>query len=178
MKNNSHSRSSRGHETLIDQNLLTSIATAATRSRLLPFLMVLLCACASTSAQNFALRWHAPGNVEGDPTNCIAMVWDIGTNTVAPLGFFITNAAGRDWYLKFSETNYFASRSNALAQAEQTRTANLGALRSLFEDFADFERGWQNGTNYNAAAMQTILRKHNAVILRLRPVLQDLYKGD
>lgn len=60
----------------------------------------------------------------------------------------------------------------AKQNAESARRALLG---DLFRDFHAYEQGWTDGTNYNAATLQVIIRKHNAALLLLKPMLKDLY---
>jgi hypothetical protein len=134
------------------------------------FCIIFLSAVLTAQAQRLLVSIPAPDS-NGWPT---AENWHTvtTTNTATPAG----------WSTNMTIPDYTAAvpvwRSNLLARAEAARTVNLLALRDLFADFALYEDGWKNGTNYNNATLQVILRKHNGAFLRLRPLLTELYKGD
>lgn len=58
---------------------------------------------------------------------------------------------------------------------QTNRDAKLKLLADLFSDFQGYEDSWAAGTNFNAATMQVILRKHNGSLLLMKPMLKDLY---
>jgi hypothetical protein len=132
-------------------------------------------------AQNLAVNFHG-ANTNGIPTNWPSYTRPIGTNTFAPGADAVMTSAELDAHKQPLWPQYRAAvwlmQSNDMFSATNVVGQNVSALRNLFEDFADYERGWQAGTNYNAATVQLIIRKHNAALLRLRPVLQEMYKGD
>lgn len=51
-------------------------------------------------------------------------------------------------------------------------------LFDLLDDFAAYEEGWKSGTNYTAAQLQTIVRKHNRALIKIRPIIRDLYREE
>jgi hypothetical protein len=62
--------------------------------------------------------------------------------------------------------------------ADDAKVSNRRKIISdLFDDFQTYEQGWKDGTNYNAAQLQVIIRKHNASLLLLKPMLKDLYES-
>lgn len=90
------------------------------------------------------------------------------------------------WTTNWSRTELEAVRSSLQSQFDAIQAAKLSAiiadrnsriqlLQDLFNDFDTYEIGWRAGTNYTAAQMQVILRKHNGALLLLKPMLKELY---
>jgi hypothetical protein len=64
--------------------------------------------------------------------------------------------------------------SKLLAEATRIQT-NIDALRALFDDFQIAEDTWGALT---ALQIQTLVRKHNQALLRLRPLFSALYRRE
>lgn len=73
------------------------------------------------------------------------------------------------------KTQYDAIEAARFGAIETNRQAKIKLLSDLFTDFQTYENGWVAGTNYTAAQMQVILRKHNGALLLIKPILKELY---
>lgn len=158
---------------------LTTLAVSA--------LLFAICHLPSAQAQNVGVRYlsmapaHEFALVAGCPTNWPVVVDRIGALTVSPHPnqVVLTEAALTALYVQirpafqtwYSATYlpYVAARA---ADIESTNATSRAVLRNLFQDFAGYAQDWQAGTNYNAAQMQVIVRKHNAAFLALRNFLE------
>lgn len=72
---------------------------------------------------------------------------------------------------------YDSIQDAAISARRNTESDRRALLADLFKDFQAYERGWMDGTNYNAATLQAIIRRHNGVLLLLKPILNDLYES-
>lgn len=99
-------------------------------------------------------------------------------NTDSPPGF--TNMTWNE-LLAYREGRMMAYQvwlDAKLSVDEKPLRDNIQAIKDLYSTLEQIQEGWQQGTNYNAAQLQQILEQHNKVLLRLRPILQDLYNGE
>ncbi len=78
-----------------------------------------------------------------------------------------------------TEYRNYEQRKQTRETAKDTAANNAKvALFDLLDEFAAFEEAWKGGTNYTAAQLQTIVRKHNRALIKLRPIIRDLYRED
>lgn len=161
--------------------------------KFLALTLLLLCALAAT-AQNYAVRFlsmdpaHEFNAVPGCPTN-----WPVARDHIGPaqsttipnrailsqaqLDAVYANAgpAFTNWHTS-TWKNFVATRDNSDLLA---RSNNIVRLKSLYADITQYETRWQAGEQAtNAAQINAILRTHNDALLRLRPLLIELYRGD
>lgn len=139
------------------------------------FIVLLLFPLIAVS-QRILVKLH-PGNVD------IPAGWPYQTSNILPDDFTsVVSGWSTNWTLTQLEAhrNTLQPQMDAILVAKQAteetqRNNRLQLLANLFNDFQQYEDGWQAGTNYNAATMQTILRKHNGALLLLKPMLKELY---
>lgn len=100
------------------------------------------------------------------------------TNAVAPAGWTNMTTADYSAHRAAFQPAYDAWRATK-DSAEKDKTTNAKqAMGALMDDFAAYEDAWKAGTNFNNATINTIVRKHNRALLKMRPMLREFYRGD
>jgi len=157
--------------------------------------LIFLLAALSVNAQtNFAVRFlsmdaaHEFNATPGCPTNWPVVVDNIGTNAVSPFpnravlsssGLLSVYAAAGPTF-----TNWFNNTWRPFAAQRETtdvltRSNNIALLKSIYADMATYEQRWQAGLSATTTAqINTVISNHNVFLLRLKPVLQELYRGE
>lgn len=111
--------------------------------------------------------------VAGIPGDWPKFEQPIGTNTTFKDWTVMTRAERNALKTKLKPTvqEFFANRKAATDTGKQN---NIQALLDLFDTFQTAENNW---TNLTTAQRMTLLRKHNQALLRLKPILKQLYEN-
>lgn len=120
---------------------------------------------------NLAVKFYGT-NAAGIPTNWPAEIRELKSATNPPPGFVLMTVQEFQAYKTANQSEYNAWTASQQATNDSARSANIAALASLFDDFLTAENNW---TNLSQAQQIGILRKHNQALLRLKPLIQDLY---
>lgn len=157
-------------------------------------LVVWLAGTLALPAQNYAVRFlsqdtnHEFNVTAGCPTNWPVAVDHIGTNSLSPWPnravldrptlqslYATAGPAFTNWY----QNTYRPFVAQREANDYSVRTNNMAQLKALYADMATYEQRWQtNLPATNNAQINAVLRTQNSFLLQLRPVLQELYRGD
>ena len=73
---------------------------------------------------------------------------------------------------------YEARKAAREATKDVDEKSRKAAVMNLFDDFIAYENGWQQGTNYTTAQLNQIIRKHNRMLIKLRPLVRDLFREE
>lgn len=147
----------------------------------------LLLLVASMAGAEVAVRFYSeeptshPNRVLGIPTNAPSQV--VFTNT-APPGFVLftieawkdyrdaNESTWRDWRRDIYEP-YWSTNSQPHPTVVSNRQVNIQALKVLVDTMQNAETNWPSLT---AGQIQGLVRVHNQFLLRLKPLLQELYQ--
>lgn len=123
-----------------------------------------------------------PNRVLGIPTNAVSHV--IFNTNSAPPGYVLMSLeqyrdhqvavrpAHRAWLTNVKEP-WDLTNSQPPASVVSNRLVNIQALKVLVDTMQDAETNWASLT---AGQIQGLVRVHNQALLRLRPLLRDLYQ--
>jgi len=129
----------------------------------------------SASAQRVLIKaaTNEPCCVNGWPIEWLPVSY---TNTPAGWTTNVTTAQALTY-----RANLQAAQDARLAEvinsSQTNRQAQLQALAALFNNFETYDVAWKNGSNFNAGQLQTILRDHNEALVRMRPILREIYES-
>jgi hypothetical protein len=98
----------------------------------------------------------------------------IGTNTVVVPPAVLLNAADFKAAVATNQAGWIACQQSIKAAEDAPNIAARNALLNLFDDFAAYEQFCQV-SNPSPAQVAVEVRKLNGAMLRLRPVLRDIY---
>lgn len=127
-------------------------------------------------AQRFMVRFNTDTN-RGFPVGWPLEASPTSSTTVAPGWDTNLTQSGVDSIANQLRPQLVAMESNRVQSAIVAENNRRKLLADFFDDFQVYEQGWKDGTNYNAATLQVILRKHNGALLLLKPMLRDLYES-
>lgn len=158
-------------------------------------LLLFLCGGAFAQTTNFyAVKWlsmedagHEFKQISGCPTNWVTTRDFLGTNSVSPFPgrAVISDAQLQAVYQAIGPTftNWYQNtyRPYAVLQettAKQVFTNKLAALAAVMDDLETYRARWQSGQTVTLAQANLVMSNLTETILRLKPVIKDLYRGD
>lgn len=149
-------------------------------------LLLLLSARLFAAEQFIVVPWsEAKTNnqerLDGIPPNWPMLMIPAAEKIIAPPGAELMTAKQIDERKAALASDYAAYEARRAARETAVDDAARNAksvLFDLFDDFAAYEDGWKAGTNYTAAQLQQIVRRHNRALIKLRPIIRDLYREE
>lgn len=125
-------------------------------------------------------RTNTQERIDGIPPNWPMIVMPAGTNEVSARSALMTlkQVDERKASLAADYAAYEARKAARETAVDDAARNAKSVLFDLFDDFAAYEDGWKAGTNYTAAQLQQIVRRHNRALIKLRPIIRDLYRED
>ena len=126
-------------------------------------------------------KTNAQERIDGIPLSWPMQTIPVDEKTVIPEGAEVLDSKQIE-QRKMNLAEEYAAYEARVKAREAAKDAAVNnaktALFDLFDEFKAFEDGWQSGTNYTAAQLQTIIRKHNRALIKMRPIIRDLYREE
>lgn len=151
------------------------------------FLITTLLAARLFAAEQFiVIPWsqantNSQERIDGIPPTWPMLLVPARTNVTVPDGAELMTAKQverRKSDLAAVYAAFEARRAAREAAMDEVVKNAKTVLFDLFDDFAAYEDGWKAGTNYTAAQIQQIVRKHNRALIKMRPIIRDLYREE
>ena len=129
----------------------------------------------SARSQNYAvLIWGT--NNQGYPQFYPRAAQPIGTNTTAEPGWLVVTTDQLNTIIRTNLQAYNAALSNNVYLSQQRENAALEKLSLSYSNLQWCADNWESATNL--AALKIAVKAEGDVLLKLRPILQAIYKGN